>query len=60
MGYTFFRVDWLQHSTMSGRVGTRSVTFLKKVAVCTGRFQTERILVCRVNQYPVGLNMTVT
>jgi hypothetical protein len=36
------------------------ISFLKKVAVCTGTFQTERILVCSVNQYPVGLNMTVT
>ena len=28
MGYTFFRVHGLQHSTISGRVGTRSMTSL--------------------------------
>jgi len=36
------------------------MSFLEKVAVCTGAFQAERILICRVNKYPVSLNMTVT
>jgi len=46
-------------SCESAAAPCRTMSFLEKVAVCAGAFKAERILICRVNQYPVGLNMTV-